>query len=125
MIFGSNDDIEVYLKGVKIEQIGHNKRVKSINILGIEWDNKLKWDHHINKICGKVSKGLFLLKKFGKTLLPKTRVLIYEALIRSHLIYDISIWGNSNTGAMNRLRTLQKKAIKSIEHHKTHTEPIC
>ena len=26
---------------------------------------------------------------------------------------------------MNRLKTLQKKAIRSIEHHKTHTEPIC
>ena len=57
--------------------------------------------------------------------MPKTRVLIYEALIRSHLIYGIGIWGNSNTGAMNRLRTLQKKAIRSIEHYKMHTEPIC
>ena len=55
--------------------------------------------------------------------MPKTRVLIYEALIRSHIIYGITLWGNNNSGAMNRLIKLQKKALRTIETGRIHTEP--
>ncbi len=49
---------------------------------------------------------------------------LYYTLIHSNLIYGILVWGNSS--AVSNLFTLQKRAIRIINHKKyrAHTEPL-
>ena len=63
------------------------------------------------------------LKKFKNLMVPKTKLLIYESLFRSHILYGIELWGKSKSQLFTKLITLQKKAIRTIEN-KIHTEPI-
>ena len=124
MTFRDNTEIEVFIKGNKIEQTGSTFPKKSVNILGILWDSRLKWDEHINKVLNRVSTGKYLISRFKKQLPSETRVLLYESLIRSHLLYGLQIWGNSNCREMNKLRTMIKKCLRLIDDGKVHTKPV-
>ena len=123
MLFNKQRDLNVYLDGVKVKQCGSKYPEKYINILGIYWDDKLKWNEHIKKVTFKVSSSLFLMRKFKNLLNPSTKKLIYESLMRSHILYGIELWGNASGNLMNKLICLQKKAIRLIEN-KAHTEPV-
>jgi hypothetical protein len=124
LIINYNTEIEVFIKGNKIEQTGSTFPNKSVNILGILWDSRLKWDEHINKVLNRVSTGKYLISRFKKQLPSETRVLLYESLIRSHLLYGLQIWGNSNCREMNKLRTMIKKCLRLIDDGKVHTKPV-
>ena len=52
--------------------------------------------------------------------------MIYHSLIASHLVYGLSIWGNSGCKKLNKLEKLQKKAIRNIvaAKYNEHTERI-
>ena len=46
---------------------------------------------------------------FSKTLLT-----LYYSLIYPHIIYGIEVWGSCNNSLLNRLITLQKRAVRVI-----------
>ena len=123
MLFNKQRDMNVKLNGVKVKQCGSKYNEKYINILGIHWDDKLRWNEHIKKITAKISSSLYLMRKFKNLMNPITKKLIYESLIRSHILYGIELWGNAGSNLMSKLSRLQKKAIRLIEN-KVHTEPV-
>ena len=51
---------------------------------------------------------------------------LYYALIHSHLIYGIQIWGGAANKYVNEIVLIQKKAIRIICNAKynSHTEPL-
>ena len=63
--------------------------------------------------------------KKAKNILPlPTRLLLYNALIKPHLDYGCLIWGG---GKVDKLVTLQKKAIRLIDSNQNwtcHTNPL-
>ena len=123
MLFNKQKDLKVKLDGVNVTQCGSKYKEKTINILGIHWDEKLSWTEHVKNVIKKVSGGLYLLKKFKNRLNSNAKKLIYESLIRSHLLYGLELWGNNKSIQMNKLNTLQKKAIRIIGN-RFHTSPI-
>ena len=46
--------------------------------------------------------------------LSKTNLMIYLSLIASHLLYRLSIWGNSGDKNLNKLEKIQKKTTRNI-----------
>ena len=69
------------------------KRVKETKSLGILVDEGLNWKEQYSKVKGKVSGGLWSLKKLMKIVPQSQLVNIYHALVESHLRYANVVWG--------------------------------
>ena len=61
--------------------------------LGVIFDSRLSFEHHIKSLCARLNGTLSYLNRVKNTLDKKSRILIINALIFSHLNYCSSIWG--------------------------------
>ena len=64
----------------------------SIKDLGLTFDSKLKFDHHINKKVNKFYSVLGLIYRNCKYMSPDTFVILYKTSVRSHLEYANCVW---------------------------------
>ena len=124
MVFGSDTDVNITLNNKILTKCGSLHNEKYFNMLGIRVDQKLNWNEHISHVNAKISKGIYLLWRFKNVLEKKTKLMIYHAFIRSHLLYGISLWGNMRGEEIRKLTTNHKKAIRGLSYGKIHTEPI-
>ena len=60
-----------------------------IKDLGVMFDSKLKFDHHINE---KVNKDMGLIYRNFKYMSSATFVMLYKTFVRSHLEYADCVW---------------------------------
>lgn len=72
--------------------VQHPNHVPNINILGVIFDEKLKWDLHINKMYKKAAKNIYILKQLKSSLPRKDMVTLYNSLIVSILTYAGSLY---------------------------------
>ena len=119
-----NDTVDVLIDNILITKCGSNEPEKSFNLLGIELDNKLNWDHQIQKIDAKISKAKYMLSTYRKSLNIESRKLLYYAYVDSHLRYGISLWGNTRGHSLHKLKIKQKSIVRMLEVGRYHTEPI-
>ena len=82
-----------------------------INYLGVNIDQHLTWQHHINGISVKLNRTNTLLFKIRKFVDDKILRSIYFAIFVSNLNYCSLLWAQ-NYNAINRLVSLQKKALR-------------
>ena len=68
----------------------------SIKILGIIFDNKLKWHEHIIYIKNIVSRAIGIIYKARKYANKQTVKQMYYTLVFPYLIYCWEIWGNTS-----------------------------
>jgi hypothetical protein len=95
----------------KIQIEGHDiNRIESTTFLGVVIDDKMSWKLHINNICNKVSKGIGILLRARQVMYSHTLFTLYNAFIKPHFTYCISVWGNTYLKYMNRLHIMQKKS---------------
>ena len=89
-----------------------NKEV--VKYLGILIDNKLKWNHHINSVSQKISRGIGILHSTKYLVPPELLSNLYFAFIQSHLSYGILSWGSplSHLTELNKLLIKAEKIIK-------------
>lgn len=94
-------------------------RVKSFKYLGVVYDEKLKWDTHIDQAVEKGKKAIWacrnmLSKHWG--LNPKAMLWIYQQIIKPRVTYGAIIWWHSIKKAKNRnkLKRLQRMALMLI-----------
>lgn len=86
----------------------------STKFLGVTIDKALNWHEHIMNIRSKLNTALFILNRVKHLLTKKYLTKLYYSLVHPHLQYGISIWGGSHLTYINKLVTLQKKAIRII-----------
>jgi hypothetical protein len=80
----------------------------------------------VSQICGKLSRALFQIKK-AKFFLPSTALkTLYTALFHSHLLYCTNIVSITSQTNINKIFTIQKKAIRAITNSacNAHTNPL-
>jgi hypothetical protein len=65
--------------------------------LGMDIDEKLTWDAHIDLICCKVSAGIGAMKHIKPFVPPATLQTIYKALIQPYFDYCSPLWLWKNT----------------------------
>lgn len=96
----------------------------SVKLLGIHVDQGLTWCEHVDFVCNKLSKTVYLLKVL-KNHLPSSYIYnVYYALFQSTLSYGILLWGNSSK--ILDVLLLQKKAVRIItsSNIREHCKPL-
>jgi hypothetical protein len=90
------------------------KATSNITILGIEFDNKLSFEGHINEVCNNTSKQINALKRMKHFLDGSCKKIIYNSYISSNFNYCPTVW--MFTGKMNleRLEKTNKRALRFV-----------
>ena len=92
---------EFFLDGNRLEY------VKQMKILGIQIDESLKWNSHVNYICNKARKRIWMIRRMTQIHLDYETILnFYFKEIRSLLEYGVVVFNGA----------LTKKQIASIEN---------
>ena len=84
-------------------------------------DEQLNWKQHTEYLHSKLRKAFFSLCRIKNL---KLKVLLFNALFKSHVEYGIQIWGQG-TG-IQKIEIMQKKMIRALftKSGFGHTEPI-
>ena len=99
-----------------IEVAGHTiERVSYSKFLGLFINEKLDWNEHCNYVKGKIKSGIYALSKSQKYLDIKTLLIMYNAIVVTHIQYGLLIWGPMITKSnLNRLQVLLNQCIRII-----------
>ena len=95
----------------------NNKNLNQVSnapYLGVQLDNSLKWDYHVDKLCKKLSSKLFLLNRLRKFMDKNSLLLLYHSNIQPIMDYAISIWGYSSEFDKALITRLQHKAARIV-----------
>lgn len=112
-IFSKRKIVTPEVLNVKVNNV-LTEEVKSFKLLGVHFDNLLTWDEQILHIYKNINKRLLLLKRIRQNLPHHSRIMFYESLIYSYLLYCCSIWRNATNELLNDLLKLQKRSVRII-----------
>ena len=90
------------------------QKIESIKDLGVTFDNKLKFDEHINNKIKKAYQTLGIIKRHFIYLTPDSFVTFYKTMIRAHLEYAVSVWNPHYQTLIEKLEKVQKRAAKLV-----------
>ena len=99
---------------------------ESATILGMQLDNKLKFNNHITVTCKKISKNLGLIYRIRDSLPYSTLRTLYYGLLYPYFLYCICIWGGTFSNHLRPLIILQKRAVRIINKssYLAHSTPL-
>lgn len=86
----------------------------STRYLGINLQNNLSWDIHIQTLKTKIVSVIGLLYKFKNKFNTQTKLIIYKSLIHSHLNYLPIIYAYKRSNELKSLQRIQNKALKVV-----------
>ena len=99
-------------------QNGNNKVVLETLVcerdLGVHVDYQLKFDKHIQKIVNKANAMVGLIRRTYKFLDHQNFVLLYKALVRSHMDYATAVWSPYKVKYIQQLEGVQRRATKML-----------
>ena len=85
-----------------------------IKYLGVFIDSKLNFHFHLNVVANKLSRALGSQCKL-KHVLPQNALLkLYYSLFHPHLLYGLVTWGSKFLTYLQKLASIQNKAMKLI-----------
>jgi Reverse transcriptase (RNA-dependent DNA polymerase) len=89
-------------------------RVSEYKYLGLIIDDKLTFEAHIRKIRNKITPISFALRRTTQLIDEKSKWMIYNAHVASHLLYLLPIWGAAGITRMREMSILQNRCIKNL-----------
>jgi len=92
--------------------------VESINYLGVTFHSNLSWKMHMNKLRAKLRASICIITTACDMLNQKSLVILYYAMIASHLQYCITTWCFGNITMVRTLQNLGNKFLKLAFDHK-------
>lgn len=89
------------------------QRVTEVKDLGITFTSDLQFRKHVVRVCKKAYRNLgFLLRLANDFTNIRALRALYEALVRSHLEYNASVWSPSELKYKTMLERIQNKYIR-------------
>ena len=90
------------------------KSVSSVELLGIQIDDKLNFNLHISKICKSEANQLNALIRLKQFLGFHAKEVLINSYVISHLNFCPLVWMFSSTQSLNKIESLQKRALRFI-----------
>ena len=87
-----------------------------VKILGVNIDDNLNFDKHIETICKKANNQLNALMRLSNYLSIDTKCIIYESFIRSTFSYCPLVWMFCGRARMEKLEKLQFRALRFVSN---------
>ena len=91
------------------------RRVRKDKYLGLIVDENLTWKEHIDYICGKIKRGVGVLKRIRHFIPKDSLLLLYQTLVEPYYCYCSVVWGNCGEVLKNKLQVQQNRAARIIE----------
>ena len=82
--------------------------------LGVTFDEKLTFRDYIHEKVHKTYAMLGIIKRNFKYISINNFILLYKSMVRSLLVYCVSVWVPYKKGDIEVLEKVQKKATKII-----------
>lgn len=102
---------------LKDEITGNNaiKHKKIVRYLGIQLDERLLFDKHIELQLTKAKKTFISLGKlfYSKFLNSKVKIICYQTLIRPIITYGCPIWYNISASQMEQIRVFERRCLRT------------
>jgi hypothetical protein len=113
-------ELNILLNNEKVTVYPHFK------FLGIDIDNKLKFNYHITSICNKLSKSIGIIYKLKQCLPPEAIKNLYYNFVYPYILYCNIVWGGTYDAHLQPLILLQKRIVRLIsdETYLAHTNPL-
>ena len=92
------------------------KRVSSTKSLGVQIDDKLTWNDHIDQVVKKVSSGIGALKRVRPFVPFQILHRMYKTLVQPHFDYCSAVWANCGKTLVEKLQKLQNRAARVLTH---------
>uniref|UniRef100_A0A1B6FP21 Reverse transcriptase domain-containing protein n=1 Tax=Cuerna arida TaxID=1464854 RepID=A0A1B6FP21_9HEMI len=89
------------------------EHVTKFKYLGIMFDNRLRWNIHINYINNKLRKFIYIFSVLNKVLDVNLIKMVYYAYVQSILQYGIIAWGGALKSVIQPLEITQKCIMKT------------
>ena len=121
---GQVNKLNLTMNGTSLTQCGTSYPDKNIKFLGLQLDNNLSWNIHIDKTANKL-RGIIQMLAQAKNILPlKARIMTFKSLFMSIAEYGIGIYGNSNH--FGQLTKLQKWCVRNVYKQpiSSHSKPL-
>ena len=90
------------------------EQVHTHKVLGINIDDELRWENHINSLSKKLARNMFLLNRLKFYIDVDARKMFFNAHCLSHINYASTIWSNAAENHLKKLDSLYKRAAKII-----------
>jgi len=121
----NNDKTQTVIFSLKkLEQIAESETTSSVKFLGVTLDQTLSWSEHIDQLCVRLSRLIFLFRRLSPIIPLDYQRTAYFALFQSALSYGLIFWGNSPH--MSKILVLQKKVMRIMakSNPREHCRPI-
>ena len=89
-------------------------RTDSYSCLGVNVDERLSWEKHIDNICSKVGAGIGAMRRIKPFVPLPTLKMLYNAIVQPYFDYCSPLWDNCGIGMKNRLQKYQNRAARVI-----------
>ena len=100
---------------LKIERVKINT-VHQYEYLGMTLDDRLSMNDYLDVIWKKANAKIGILSRIRRFISEKSAIRIYKCMIRPHLDYIDFVIDSGSADRIQKLDTLQKKAIRRIEY---------
>ncbi|KAI8513880.1 hypothetical protein Bbelb_082040 [Branchiostoma belcheri] len=98
--------LQLELRGQSLQQ------VPTVKLLGVQVDQNLTFDDHIDPVVKKCNRSMAQVSRVRKSLLPKHRIELIQALVLTHLDYCSSVWASTSAKNIKRLQVIQNRAAR-------------
>ena len=90
-------DLHIELNGTLLEQVDH------VKLLGLELDEDLCFDNHVESLSKTISKRIGILNRI-KSYLPRTELVLFcNSMIKPLMLYCSISWTGCNKDNVNRI----------------------
>ena len=125
LLIGSNHRLKNLINqpNIKIDQ-DKIKQVHYSRLLGVQIDEKLTWNKHVEDVAKKATSGVGAIRRIRDFVDRETLISIYNALGRPHFEYCSEVWDTLGIGLSTRLQKLQNRAARIIVGMKNDTAAL-
>ena len=109
MVFTHNnipDDPKIFVRNVDID------RVHKTSFLGINIDDQLKFSYHVDSVARKLSRSAGDIYRMSLIAHVSVLLTLYYSLFYPHVIYGITVWGNSSEGNINKISLVHYRIMR-------------
>ena len=100
--------------------------ISSYKLLGLQIQNDLKWNEHVDIITKKAAKRLYIIRTLKRSEVPDDDLIsIYTSLIRSILDYGCAVWHTCLPSFLvEKIERIQKRFFRVIFPHLSYREAL-